>query len=91
MRKTIILALLTILSTVAVACSPSGGSRSASAECVEPSNPYNDEGGHSAGFRWAQETGGECPSDHGQSFEEGCQDYYNQRYRYDECEAARAK
>jgi hypothetical protein len=77
--------------TVALAaCSPPSSSGSASADCVEPSNPWDgDGGGHEAGFKWAQETRGECPTDHGDSFEEGCNEFYNQHNRYEACVAAK--
>jgi hypothetical protein len=56
----------------------------ADAECTEPANPWDGEdGGHDAGFKWAEENGQECPSDHGQSFEEGCNEYYDQFHRYE--------
>lgn len=29
-------------------------------DCFEPHNPYNDGGGHDAGFNWAEENGGDC-------------------------------
>lgn len=76
-------------------CSPpSGGSPDAgsSAECVAPTNPWNgDGGGHEAGFKWAQETGGECGSSNSESFDEGCNEFHRQRRQYDECVAAKAR
>jgi hypothetical protein len=61
-------------------------------ECIVPINPWTgDGGGHEAGFDWAQENHYECPSDHGQSFEEGCLEYYDQFNRYEACEAAKRK
>jgi hypothetical protein len=39
--------------------------------CTEPSNPYNDGGGHDAGFNWAMENGRSCSSN-SNSFDEGC-------------------
>jgi hypothetical protein len=44
-------------------------------QCIEPQNPYNDGGGHDAGFNWASETGGEC-NGNSDSFNEGCAEYY---------------
>jgi hypothetical protein len=88
---------LVMVSVAMVACSDrsessdSGARRSSEAEeCVEPSNPWEGQGGgHEAGFKWAEEKGHECPfeSDHGQSFAEGCNEYYDQLRRYQECEA----
>ena len=61
------------------------------AECIEPNNPFNDEGGHDAGFKWAEETGGECPDDRGGSFHEGCEEYHTQGERFEACEEAKRK
>lgn len=52
--------------------------------CIEPHNPYNDGGGHDAGFNWAHENGGACDG-HSDSFNEGCENYYSQLNRYNEC------
>jgi hypothetical protein len=71
--------------------SESSSNSEKTAECVEPANPWNDDGGHQAGFRWAEENGLECPNNHGESFEEGCSEFYNQRNRYEACEAAKRK
>jgi hypothetical protein len=59
-------------------------------ECVEPQNPFGDEGGHDAGFKWAQENGGVCDTD-SLSFNEGCEDYHEQLKRYQECQARKDK
>lgn len=60
------------------------------AECTEPENPWaGEEGGHEAGFTWAQENGAECSSDRGLAFEEGCNEYYDQLHRYESCKAHR--
>jgi hypothetical protein len=55
-------------------------------ECSEPQNPYNDGGGHDAGFNWAKENGGGC-SGQSTSFNEGCEEYHRQLGRYNECAA----
>jgi hypothetical protein len=60
----------------------------AQSACVEPDNPYNDGGGHDAGFKWAEEKGEECTG-RGDSFDEGCEEYYAQQRRFEECEAAK--
>jgi hypothetical protein len=39
----------------------------------------------------AEEKGEECPSHHGQSFEEGCTEYYDQRDRFEKCEEAKKR
>jgi hypothetical protein len=64
-----------------------GASDAAQADCVSPSNPFNDEGGHDAGFKWAEETGGSCPDSHGESFEQGCQEFHRQLEDYERCQA----
>jgi hypothetical protein len=88
---------LAALFAVLVSCSagtdshPDSDQRAASVECTEPENPWEgEEGGHDAGFRWAEENGEDCSSDHGQSFEEGCNEYHEQRSRYEACEASKA-
>ncbi len=53
-------------------------------DCHEPANPYNDGGGHDAGFNWARENGGNCDG-HSDSFNEGCAEYYRQLNEYNEC------
>jgi hypothetical protein len=88
---------LALLSVGLVACSnhsddsDSGGGRSdEAAECIEPANPWEGQGGgHEAGFSWAEEKGYDCPSEfeHGQAFAEGCNEYYDQLRRYQECNA----
>ena len=55
-------------------------------ECVEPENPYNDDGGHDAGFKWAEENGAECNGD-SDSFNEGCAEYHRQMQTYETCVA----
>lgn len=59
-------------------------------ECVEPQNPYNDGGGHDAGFNWASENGGNC-NGNSDSFNEGCEEYASQLNQYNECVARRRK
>ncbi len=58
--------------------------------CAEPENPYNDDGGHDAGYKWAEENGEPCGGD-SDSFNQGCATYYEQRQRYEECLARRRK
>lgn len=40
-------------------------------------NPYSDGTGHFAGYEWAERTGGDCDGN-SQSFNEGCEEYYQQ-------------
>jgi hypothetical protein len=54
--------------------------------CIFPQNPYNDGGGHDAGFNWAAENGGNCDGK-SDSFNEGCTEYFIQLIRYNECVA----
>lgn len=54
------------------------------AECIEPHNPYNDDGGHDAGFKWAMENGGGCDGN-SDSFNEGCEEYHIQLNQYNNC------
>ena len=61
-------------------------SQTAAAECSEPENPYNDGGGHDAGFNWAQENGGACTGN-GDSFDEGCDEFNRQNDEYETCVA----
>lgn len=59
-------------------------SEGTTSECIEPNNPYNDGGGHDAGFNWAMENGGDCDGK-SDSFNEGCEEYYRQLNKYNEC------
>ena len=58
--------------------------------CIEPENPYNDEGGHDAGYKWAEENGESCEGN-SESFNEGCEEYNRQRSQYETCEAQKRK
>jgi len=53
-------------------------------DCIPPHNPYNDGGGHDAGFNWAAENGTDCDGN-SDSFNEGCAEYYRQLNEYNEC------
>lgn len=44
----------------------------------EPENPYDGGSGHSAGYEWAESTGGDCGGSSA-SFNEGCEEYYRQQ------------
>ena len=54
--------------------------------CISPQNPYNDGGGHDAGFNWATDTGGSC-NGNSDSFNEGCVEFYRQLNVYNKCVA----
>jgi len=94
MRTVILIATAALVGALA-ACSnkaESAANTTEDAKCIEPSNPWaGDGGGHEAGFNWAEENRYECPSDHGESFEEGCVEYHNQLSRYEACEAAKRR
>lgn len=49
-------------------------------------NPYDEDSGHSAGYNWAENTGGDC-SANSDSFNEGCEEYYNQVDEHDNWES----
>ena len=81
-----------------VGCSGNSGSNdptltaNSQMKCIEPKNPWSGQGGgHEAGFNWAEENGEDCPSEHGQSFEEGCTEYYDQRERFEKCGEAKKR
>ena len=59
-------------------------------DCITPYNPFNDGGGHDAGFNWAQEKGGYC-NGNSDSFNEGCEEYFSQLDKYNECLANNSK
>lgn len=40
-------------------------------------NPYDEGTGHDAGYKWAEENGGDCDGN-SQSFNEGCEEYQRQ-------------
>ena len=52
---------------------------------VEPDNPYTYEGGHYAGYEWAEEQGGGYCDGNSDSFNEGCEEYLQQVEAYDAC------
>jgi len=54
--------------------------------CVEPENPYSEGTGHYAGYKWAEENGGNCNT-HSPSFNEGCEEYEEQEARYEDCKS----
>lgn len=62
----------------------SGSSSYVDCSYYEPKNPYYSDSGHSAGFDWAERTGGYC-SGNSDSFNEGCEEYYAQEEAYDSC------
>lgn len=81
-RSSVLLSVLFVLA--ASACSDSTSSQTDA--CLEPENPYNDGGGHDAGFKWAEENGPACDGN-SDSFNEGCQEFFRQSERYEACQA----
>jgi len=53
-------------------------------ECIEPQNPYA-EGGHYAGFEWAEEKGPTNCDGNSESFIEGCEEYFRELNLYTNC------
>ncbi|OGT05856.1 MAG: hypothetical protein A2103_03780 [Gammaproteobacteria bacterium GWF2_41_13] len=53
-------------------------------QCAEPQNPYIEGTGHYAGFEWAMNNGGACDGN-SESFNEGCQEYFQQEDDYSKC------
>jgi hypothetical protein len=51
---------------------------------LEPENPFSD-GGHYAGFEWAQTNEVDSCGGNSDSFIEGCEEYLSQVEAYDEC------
>jgi hypothetical protein len=82
----ILLALSFLFITLTcVSCSDSSTSNTAEAKtCVEPENLYDEDTGHYAGFNWAQENGETCDGN-SESFNEGCNEYYDQLNTYEAC------
>jgi len=82
MEKTVLLGIILALTLLGCDKSPSA----APEDCVSPRNPYNDGGGHDAGFKWAAENGGNC-NGNSDSFNEGCAEFVRQMNQYNECVA----
>ncbi|MDA8430636.1 MAG: hypothetical protein M0T70_15385 [Geobacteraceae bacterium] len=86
MKKVVLLGV--ILAIILSGCekSPSAAStkKTKIEDCLLPHNPYNDGGGHDAGFKWASENGGNC-NGNSDSFNEGCAEFARQMNQYNEC------
>jgi hypothetical protein len=80
----VLIELAILLLLFSVGCSSNKESSSKKIECQAPSNPYEMESGHHAGFEWAHENGGACDGN-SDSFNEGCNEYYSQKSSYDNC------
>jgi len=86
MRRSALLLVLPVLLVVACSDSKPKESESEDKPCIEPENPYAEGTGHYAGYKWAEETGGNC-NGNSASFNEGCEKYHSQEDEYEECEA----
>jgi len=74
MRSTFLLSLALLIT----ACSTGGYVDNGYEESNEyVGNPYDEDSGHGAGYKWAEETGGDCDAN-SDSFNEGCEEYYQQ-------------
>jgi hypothetical protein len=56
---------------------------------LEPSNPYDDDSGHSAGYAWSEERGGASCNGNSDSFNEGCEEFNRQTEAYNQCQSAK--
>jgi hypothetical protein len=86
MKNKIFLSIILLFAISACNSDKSGSTsnKTKAEDCIQPQNPYNDGGGHDAGFNWARDKGGDC-NGNSDSFNEGCSEYYNQLNRYNEC------
>ena len=89
MKKTILFGILLVFIISGCEKAPSTATptkQKKAEDCVAPQNPYNDGGGHDAGFKWAEENGGDCDGN-SESFNEGCAEFVRQLEEYNECVA----
>jgi hypothetical protein len=84
MKKISMLVLAAMLLATGCNSNSSSSKKTKAEECISPHNPYNDGGGHDAGFNWAEENGGDC-NGNSDSFNEGCSEYHRQLSVYNEC------
>lgn len=75
--KLLILGLVAALFLAGCSSDDLGYSFSRSEEKTAVENPYSSGGGHSAGYEWAERTGGNC-NGNSSSFNDGCEEYYRQ-------------
>lgn len=83
-----ILCTLCLLASLLISSCNNNSSNNITTEtaCTEPLNPYTEGTGHYAGFNWAQTNQEDCDGN-SESFNEGCEEYYNQLDEYNECAA----
>jgi len=86
MKTTVLLVI--ILALLFPGCEKSSSSdltkKTKAEDCISPHNPYNDSGGHDAGFNWASDNGGDC-NGNSESFNEGCAEFHRQLDEYNQC------
>ncbi len=83
MKKILFILLVSVI--FLSGCSSNSSESFVSGRCESPSNPYNDGGGHDAGFNWAEEKDvGSCGGK-SDSFIEGCEEYLRQQSQYEKC------
>ncbi len=81
MRKMLLIVIIILFSQILLA---SQFTNHVSNNCNPPTNPYNNGGGHDAGFEWAKRTNRDC-NGNSRSFNEGCEEYYRQLHQYTKC------
>jgi hypothetical protein len=84
MAKILFLSIILLVSICGCDSNSSGPKKTKAEDCISPHNPYNDGGGHDAGFNWAAENGGDC-NGNSDSFNEGCAEYHRQLNEYNVC------
>lgn len=77
MKKSILLLGMILVFTACSSGSSDNYYTDSDGQSGEVGNPYTDDSGHSAGYEWAERTGGGC-SGNSASFNEGCEEYYGQ-------------
>ena len=82
-----VFAFVILVSVFYVGCSDSKSPKSSGDKiCTEPENPYDEGTGHYAGYKWAEENGGDC-NGNSNSFNEGCEEYHSQEEEFESCQA----
>lgn len=86
MKRALVISLLILLFGASGCNSDDQQSSGVASEkkCVAPQNSYDEGSGHYAGYEWAVENGGTCEGN-SDSFNEGCEEYYDQLDDYNDC------
>ena len=61
------------------------GSKQSDCTALSPANHYEEDSGHSAGFKWAEQNDPARCGGNSQSFIEGCEEYRRQSSDYNDC------